>query len=285
MSGFIQARPCRVGRYFSLFFDDGLSSCSEVIAPILYQKGIPATFFLTTHFLNNRYLGFRHKVSLLYDSCTARDQRMVLTVLGSCLKDYVAQNRDTELNPAILFDLKHNAEGAIDTLAEALGIDVDTYLKVQRPYLTDEQVRLLINQGFTIGCHSATHPHYADLSVEKQIEESRTSLRYLEERFPMPVKAFAFPFASDGVLRRSFEELLKMFHLVFQTGWPVLHADLGSSGVSVLRDAAKQFCVGLCILRSLTIHGEECARVCVTNSRDDTHVTTDFPGMDSHSVS
>src|SRR5438477_4699987 len=36
---------------FLLTFDDGLKECHEVIAPILRQKGIPATFFVCSLFV------------------------------------------------------------------------------------------------------------------------------------------------------------------------------------------------------------------------------------------
>ena len=42
---------------------------AEVVAPICLEKGAPATFFLTTAYLDNRTLGFRHKASVLIDAC------------------------------------------------------------------------------------------------------------------------------------------------------------------------------------------------------------------------
>src|SRR6266487_5171211 len=41
---------------FLLTFDDGLKECHEVVGPILAQKGIPATFFLCSAFVDNRNL-------------------------------------------------------------------------------------------------------------------------------------------------------------------------------------------------------------------------------------
>ena len=46
--------PSSKEKVFHLSFDDGLSECAEVIAPVLLRKGIPATFFVNSAFTDNR---------------------------------------------------------------------------------------------------------------------------------------------------------------------------------------------------------------------------------------
>lgn len=50
---------------FHLTFDDGLSGCYHIIAPILKRKGIPASFFINSDFVDNQGLFYRYQVSLL----------------------------------------------------------------------------------------------------------------------------------------------------------------------------------------------------------------------------
>jgi hypothetical protein len=50
-----------------LTFDDGFREIHDVVAPILKQKGVPAVFFITAAFLDNKTLGYRHKASLLVE--------------------------------------------------------------------------------------------------------------------------------------------------------------------------------------------------------------------------
>ena len=61
-----------------LSFDDGLVECHQVIAPLLMTKGVPATFFLNNHFIDNRDLFFRYKASLIIDQviseCKTREK-------------------------------------------------------------------------------------------------------------------------------------------------------------------------------------------------------------------
>jgi len=49
---------------FHLTFDDGLQEMYEIVAPILLKKGVPATFFVNSGFVDNKALFFRHHASL-----------------------------------------------------------------------------------------------------------------------------------------------------------------------------------------------------------------------------
>ena len=48
-----------------LTFDDGFKEVSEIAAPLLLEKKITATFFITTDFLDNQKLNHDNKQSLL----------------------------------------------------------------------------------------------------------------------------------------------------------------------------------------------------------------------------
>ena len=50
---------------FLLTFDDGLREFHDIVTPILLRKGIPATCFLNSAFVDNRDLFYRYKASLL----------------------------------------------------------------------------------------------------------------------------------------------------------------------------------------------------------------------------
>jgi len=52
-------------RSFLLTFDDGFREMYDVVAPILIRKGIPATFFINSGFIDNKELFYQHKASIL----------------------------------------------------------------------------------------------------------------------------------------------------------------------------------------------------------------------------
>lgn len=182
-------------KIFLLSFDDGLREVHDVIAPILLRKGIPAVFFLNSAFIDNKALMFRYKVSLLIEQL-ANDK----TDLKKRLK---AERTDSAL---------------ITETAEQLSFRFETFLKQQQPYLTSAQVEGLITKGFTIGAHSVDHPYYEDISFDEQIAQTIHSLSFLQQRFGIKEKLFAFPFTDFGVEKRFFETIFTGKKIDFSFG-------------------------------------------------------------------
>ncbi|WP_172594520.1 polysaccharide deacetylase family protein [Mariniphaga sediminis] len=175
-------------KVFHLCFDDGLRECAEVVAPILLRKGIPATFFVNTAFVNNKGLFHKYKASL---------------ILNRLLK---APNPDVEAFLKIHNLTNKNILSAgiwqadvLDEAATMLGIDFTTFLAQQQPYLNSEQIKKLAADGFSIGAHSHNHPEFWKIPEEKQIKEVKESMSQVEKLVNQPVRAFAFPFTDWGV--------------------------------------------------------------------------------------
>lgn len=167
-----------------LTFDDGLSECSEVIAPVLLELGVPAVFFLNSGFVDNAGLFFRYKVSLL---------------LGA--------GADKHDDGRPLLQLRHSDMGWIDAEAERRGVDFGGFLRKQQPYMTSAQVRQLIEDGFHVGAHSVDHPEYQYLTLEEQVRQTRDSMDEVQARFDLDYRAFSFPFTDYGVSRAFFERV------------------------------------------------------------------------------
>lgn len=170
---------------FHLTFDDGLRQCSEVIAPILKRKGIPATFFLNTAFIDNKQLFYRFKVALL---------KSILTTYS-----------DTKIEQLLTLGW-HDVE-LIDRLAIENGIDFHAFLVNEKPYLKSDQIRQLIADGFDIGSHSIDHPRFANISIEMQEQQIQNSFSFLEQNFGVKRRYFAFPFSDDSLKKETFNML------------------------------------------------------------------------------
>ena len=159
---------------FHLTFDDGLRSCFEIIAPILKQKGIPATFFVNPAFVDNKDLFHRYKASILHD---------------------FFQKKNLQVN-------LENTYADIDSLNETaaeIGIDWQEYLQKEKPYMNLEHIKSLQDEGFSIGAHSWDHPEFWLLDAEQQLDEIRESMNWITENLSPSIKAFAFPFSDIGV--------------------------------------------------------------------------------------
>ncbi len=193
-----------------LSFDDGLSECKAVIASILLRKGIPATFFINSAFLDNKGLMFRYKISLCLDLLSKMPYRDRMEFL----KQASALFKKIDLLSAT-----YSENAAIDTFAKNIGLDFNAFLQDSKPYLSTEDLKTLISQGFTIGSHSIDHPRYADIEPEEQLRQTIESQKYLTHNFNLNYKVFAFPFSDDGVKKPFFETILKEenFDLTFGT--------------------------------------------------------------------
>lgn len=176
---------------FHLSFDDGFSECYELIAPILEERGLSATFFLNPEFLDNKGLMHRCKASVL-----------------------------TEAEPekrGEFMSIRYRQKGLLDALAIDMGIDWEEYLQIEKPYMSVEQVQDLAKRGFSIGSHSLDHPEFPLVSPEQQVEQIKKSQQELEHILGLRPDVFAFPFEDLGADSSCFEALQQNYLASFGT--------------------------------------------------------------------
>lgn len=210
-------------RGFLLSFDDGFREMAETVAPILKAKGVPAMFFINSAFVDNRELCFHQKIALLIDRLATQPS----AALEERLKQQLWEKgiaADTIV--AGLKSVRYAARAVLDEAAALCDLRFDEFLRQQKPYLTSEQIRGLLQDGFTIGSHSVDHPFYGDLTLEEQLEQTRQSLKFLQDKFEVKHRAFAFPQSDAGVSREFFER---------SYGDGTLEISFGTSGL--LRDS------------------------------------------------
>lgn len=206
-------------RCFHLTFDDGFREMHDVVAPILLRAGISGTFFLTTKFLDGGGLAHHNEISLLLDKIHAQPPSdAVVERLEPFLP--APQHGMTMLRERMLA-IPYADNANVRSMAEILEVDIEGYVRRTQPHLSSEQVRAMIGQGFAIGGHSHDHPLYGKLTPAEQLNQTRTCMGILDEKFGLGPRAFAFPHNDDGVGREFFTEL-------FSEG--TLEVSFGTSG-------------------------------------------------------
>ncbi len=190
---------------FFLTFDDGFKEVFEVIRPILLAKGVPAFFFVTSATIDNQFLCLHQKIALILDALAResadrdRKVRSVLSIQG--------------VNFAKLQDgirsLTYRQAGLLDEVATVCGVDFGLYLKTQTPYLSSEQIAILLKDGFGVGAHSIDHPLYSEISFDEQIRQTRVSMKAIADRFALPYRLFAFPHSDASVSVKFFREICR----------------------------------------------------------------------------
>lgn len=194
----LTSNPRSTEKVFHVSFDDGLKESAEIIAPILLEKGIPATFFVNPGFVDNHSLFHKYKASLILRKLNQSAHPEAEKVL---LENNLHGNnilKTTILQVAIL-----------NNVAEMLEIDFTDFLKQQQPYLTTQQILQLKKQGFSIGAHSFNHPEFWKISEEEQLDEIKSSMNWLVEKVNPEIRAFSFPFTDSGVSLKVLKTLKK----------------------------------------------------------------------------
>ncbi len=187
---------------FVLSFDDGLSEFYHIIAPILEEKGLSAICFLNSAFVDNRALFYRYKASLIIDRLKKDPRKLKLT--GEL-------NKNLNLAVDEILRIKYEESKRLDHIAEKIGLDFNTFLHEEKPYLDSSQINALIKSGFYFGAHSHDHPLYADLNLDEQLFQTQKSIEFLESRFNLGYKLFSFPFSDYGLSQVFFNKISNIY--------------------------------------------------------------------------
>lgn len=173
----------------AISFDDGYRDNLEVAAPILARRGIPATFFIATGFLDG---------GIMFND-------VVIECLRACPLDEILlpEVRPEPLPLRTWLERGHAAGRLLDALKylafedrAAVVQELPARCRVELPrdlMMSSEQVRSLVDMGFDVGAHTHHHPILLKLSDEaarSDIEQGRQQLAEIVQR---PVNLFAYP--------------------------------------------------------------------------------------------
>jgi len=183
---------------FLLSFDDGLKEFHDVIAPILLKKGIPSICFLNSAFIDNKDLFYRYKASLLIDKVT-KDAKS--------LKKASALFKGPQNIVQNILSIGYKNKKIIEEIAGLLDYDFEDFLSRSKPYLSSDQIRSLIKQGFYFGSHSIDHPEYQYIALQEQIRQTKESMEFIRNTFSLDYKIFSFPFTDYNVSKQFFSQI------------------------------------------------------------------------------
>jgi peptidoglycan/xylan/chitin deacetylase (PgdA/CDA1 family) len=189
-------------RAFLLSFDDGFREMAEIVAPILKAKGVPAVFFVNSAFVDNRELCFLQKIALVIAQLNTKSPEGREEKIKNILR--AKEIKGDEIVPA-LRSIPYAKQTILDELESACGLDFKMFLAKQKPYLTSEQIRALLRDGFAVGGHSVDHPFYGNLTLDEQLRQTRESVEFVKNKFGTDYRAFAFPHSDTRVSQEFFQ--------------------------------------------------------------------------------
>jgi peptidoglycan/xylan/chitin deacetylase (PgdA/CDA1 family) len=201
----IEALPRRA---LALTFDDGYLDSLTTIAPLLQKYQLPATFFLTTRWLDDQG---EYWWDLL--------ERVMLSAPSVPPSFTLANGNGTETLPTATHEQRTLAHARLHNLMVHSRLDVRDALAGQlaswagaasrrlRPMNAGEVRQLAAVPHVAIGAHTVNHLALPDQDVEVVRQEIQHSCSTLAQLAGKPVNVFAYPYgaydrASSGVVRR-----------------------------------------------------------------------------------
>lgn len=178
-------------------FDDGYQDNLSIAHPILFERGLPATIFLTTGFVGcNKPFYWDFVAYCFYQT---KKTSVDLPIAGHAeWGDRVSRERI--LNRWINSVKKlpeSDKHGAVSKLPEALDVSVpdDVFSGL---YLTWDQVRAMTANGVEMGSHTSTHPILTRIPIYQVQNELIKSKEKIESEIGIPVVSFAYPNGQEG---------------------------------------------------------------------------------------
>ncbi|HVJ68119.1 MAG TPA: polysaccharide deacetylase family protein [Caulifigura sp.] len=198
------------GRFVLITFDDGYLDNYELAFPVLARHEIPATFFITTGFIDQRRVAWWDEISWMVKQAVRRQWPTRLQIgrppewsleeassaTRTLLRAY--KSLSTTEWPAFL-----------DEIAEATGAGRCPLTDEASPWMTWAQIRRLQEAGHTVGAHTVTHPVLARCSREQQRFEITESKRRIEEILGQPVQSFSYPVGTADAFTVETAELMR----------------------------------------------------------------------------
>jgi peptidoglycan/xylan/chitin deacetylase (PgdA/CDA1 family) len=181
-------------RTAAITFDDGYRDNAEIAAPILQRRGVHATFFVATGFLDG---GRMWNDTLIETMRRTRVAALDLGALGLgriALGDLAARRLALS---ALIRAIKHRSPEERARAVAAVAAAGEAELPADL-MMSSAQVKALADAGMEIGGHTVSHPILARLSLDearREINDGRASLAQITGR---PVRLFAYPNGKPG---------------------------------------------------------------------------------------
>jgi peptidoglycan/xylan/chitin deacetylase (PgdA/CDA1 family) len=200
----------RSGRYVLITFDDGYRDNYTEALPVLKRHGVPATFFVTTGFIDRPRLPWWDEIAWM-----VRTSRKAAVELPAWLPAPVAfdePDRERAVR-ALLRAYKgmpaESTGGYLDAVGTATGTGRHGDAGTADLWMTWDMIRELRAAGMAVGGHTVDHPVLARLPREGQQAEIAGCGRRLAEELGEPMRYFSYPVGGPAAFDRDTRDCLR----------------------------------------------------------------------------
>ena len=192
------ARRDPKGRYVMVTFDDGYRDNYELAFPVLKRERIPATFFITTGFIDDSPLAWWDRIAYVVRTAGEAGLRSLPErpeTWGGPLPLTDPASRELAIKAVLAAYYRlpdHKTAGFLADLRALTGVDAPASL-TDGLWMSWGNVRELKLAGMGIGGHTHTHPLLARLGPAEQVEEIRICKERLLDAAGVRTRGFAYP--------------------------------------------------------------------------------------------
>lgn len=186
------------GRHVLVTFDDGFRDNYTIAFPILHAHRVPATFFVTTGFIDRPRLPWWDQIAWMVRASTRETIHLPRYLVEPIsLGDPGDPDREQAVR-VLLRTYKAlpacETDGFLDGVAEATGCGhpEDSSLASEL-WMTWDMLREMRAGGMTIGGHTVSHQILSRMSPQEQWEEIAGCGKRLEEELGVPMRTFSYP--------------------------------------------------------------------------------------------
>jgi len=182
---------------YAITFDDGFKNNHDIAAPALDDFSTPATFYLTTDFIQSNRMSWIDQIEYCFESIRS-------TSLFLPWSNEKIQIHDAETKIAYLEEIRRNVkanpgkyldDGFVRNIFDQCEVDlIETNSDVIDQKMNWEDVHALSqNDLFTIGGHTHSHNSLAFLADDGMNHEIAVSLTYLKEKANLSTRHYSYP--------------------------------------------------------------------------------------------
>lgn len=197
----------RSGRYVMLTFDDGYRDNFAEALPVLKAHGVPATFFVTTDFLDTGRIAWWDEIAWIVHSSHRNELPAGSWLERPLSMEPGARATTTKLLINVCMSLSRQRQDSfLDFLADAA--DTGRHRPGGEFWMTWDQVRQIRAAGMYVGGHSVTHPLLAGLSTDQQRREVIGCRARLVAELGEPMLYFSYPYGGKDSFDESTRRIL-----------------------------------------------------------------------------
>lgn len=179
--------------------DDGYRDNYTNMFPILKQYNLPATIFLSTHFIETGFPTFIYAILIAMKETKEEYIDLSASGMGRYKIKSLTQKRVAirEINKFSKKMGKKQQDLFLSIVLSKLGFSGDDSI-FENSMLSWSEILEMRKDGIDFGAHTVNHPVLSGLLQEEACDEIVKSKQMIEQKLMEPVRYFAYPYGNES---------------------------------------------------------------------------------------